>query len=79
MFKGSTNPLRKNGLDDVTIGTAITKASTDIFDTVYSLKEENDILIKNFKEIDAVIEEGMASAKHARDHKSISADMLSKI
>ena len=37
------------------------------------------MLNKLIEEQDAVIEEVMASAKHVRDHKSVSADMLSKI
>ena len=66
-------------MDDASIGTAITEALTDVSDTEDSLEEENDILKKSYEEPDAVIEEVMASATHVRDHKSVSADMLSKI
>ena len=79
MSEGSTNPLSKEYLDGAPIGTAITEASTDVSDTEDSLKEENDLLKKLFEEPDAVIEEVMSSTKHVRDHKSVSADMLSKI
>ena len=66
-------------MDDSSIGTATTQTSSDISDTEESLKEENDLLKKSFKEPDAVVEGVIDSAMHARDHKSISAVMLSKI
>ena len=78
MSVGSTNLLSKEYLDDAPIGIATTEASTDVSDAENSLKEENDLLEKLFEETDSVIEEVMASATHVRDHKSISADMLSK-
>ena len=79
MSVGSTNPLSKEYLDDASIGTATTEALTNVSDTEDSLKEENDLIDKLFEEPDAVIEEVMTSATHVRDHKSVSADMLSKI
>ena len=79
MSLGSTNPLRKEYLDDSSIGIAITEAFMDVSDTEDSLEEENHLLKKLYEEPDAVIEEVMASATHVRDHKSVSAEMLSKI
>ena len=79
MSVGSTNPLGTEYLDDASIGTATTEASTDVSDTEDSLKIENSLLKKFFEELDAVIEEVISSATHVRDHKSVSADMLSKI
>ena len=79
MSVGSTNPMSKEYLDDASIGIALTEASTDVSDTEDSLKENNDLIKQLIEQPDAVIDEVMASATHVRDHKSVSADMLSKI
>ena len=79
MSSGSTNPLSKEYLDDASIGTALTEALTDVSNTEDSLEVENDLRKQLFEKPDAVIDEVMASATHVRDHKSVSADMLSKI
>ena len=76
---GSTNPLRKDFLDETSIGTGTTEASTNVSDTEDSLEEENSMLNKLFEDLDAVIGEPIGSATHVRDHKSVSADMLSNI
>ena len=79
MFIGSINPLSKCHLDDVSIGTDITEASTDSSDTDDNLKEKNDLLKKLFEEPDEVVEEVIAGAKDMKDHKTVSSDIPGKI
>ena len=61
MSTGSTNPSSKEHLDGSPIGTAITEAPTDASDAEDSLKEENDLIKKLFKELDSVIKESCPS------------------
>ena len=49
MSAGSTNPMRKECLDDASISAALTEASTDVSDTEDSLKEENDLIKQLFE------------------------------
>ena len=80
MSIGSTYPSSKEYLDDASIGTAVTEAMTDYSDTDDMLKVESDDLISACSEApESVLDEVMASATHVRDHKSVSADMLSKL
>ena len=77
---GSTNFLKKECLDDASIGTAATEAMTDVSDANDRLKVKSDNLISTFsEEPESVLDEVMASAAHARDHESISADTPIKI
>ena len=69
----------KECLDDSPIGVGVTDTLTNVSDTKDSLEEDNSLLMKCFEEPDSVIEEVMASATHVRDHKIVSADILSKI
>ena len=76
---GSTNLLNKEYLDDILISIATTKATTDISDTRDNLEVEDNLANELFKQLDSVIDEVIASAAHARNDKSISTSMLSKI
>ena len=78
MSIGSTNPLRKDSLDDALIGRAVAEDLTNVSDTVENLEVENDLTNELFEQPESVMDKLMASVTHARYQKIISDDMLSK-
>ena len=79
MHLGFTNPMGKEFMDDSSIGAAMTESSTYASNAEDSLEEKKYLIKKLFEQLDEVIDEVMASARHMRNHNSVSADMLSKI